>query len=47
MTNLYIWYRVIFPHLWYGEYDYADPLDMEQTQFDIDTFWYYLNGEKL
>jgi hypothetical protein len=51
MTNLYynfdIWYRIIFPHLWYGNYDYTDPLDMEQTQFDLDAFWYYLNGEKL
>mgnify|MGYP006273251275 FL=1 len=51
MTNLYhnfdIWYRVLFPHLWYDEYDYTDPLDIEQTQLDIDAFWYYLNGEKL
>jgi hypothetical protein len=48
MSHLFeIWYRVMFPHLYYGGYDYTDLDDMEQTQLDIDTFWYFLNGEKL
>lgn len=46
MINLFeIWYRIMFPHLWYGNYDYTDPLDLEQTQFDIDAFWLFVNGE--
>ena len=41
------WQNLMFPHLCYGNYDYTDPYDMEQTQFDIDAFWYFLNGNKL
>jgi len=40
-----IWYRIMFPHLWYGGYDYNDPIDIEETQWDIDTFWLFINGD--